>query len=62
LVYQTLKLNIMPTAPYEQDEPKLCQECGGILDDDFFCTDCGAEANYGNFDDDYYSEYLEETR
>lgn len=52
----------MPTAPWELDEPKLCEECGGILDSDYFCIDCGAEANYGSDADDYYSEYLEETR
>jgi len=59
LVYQTLKLNVMPTAPYEKEEPKLCEECGGILDSDYFCIDCGAEANYGDTDD-YYEEWREQ--
>ena len=55
-------MSLFATPPYEKEEPKLCAECGGILDDDYFCTDCGAESNYGSDADDFYNEYLEENR
>jgi len=62
LVYQTLKITTMSlfsTPPYEKEEPNLCEECGGIIVDEF-CEDCGSCFNDGSDADDYYEEWRNE--
>jgi len=51
----------MPTEPWDEKKKNLCETCGGILDDDYFCTECGAENNYGSDADDYYVNLREES-
>ena len=40
--------------PIWREDAARCEECGEYLDEDNYCTGCGAQYNDGSDADDYY--------